>query len=158
MANTPAILVKKLHKYYGKVHALDGLDLAVAEGSIMAVLGPNGAGKTTAVRILTTLSRPNSGRAEVAGYDVVHHPANVRARIGLTGQFAAVDERLTGRLPTGNLAFSPCVMQGRQWNSVKWKETERQVRRLQMRIAKAVIPGYAFIRRNTVGPPPKGCL
>jgi ABC-2 type transport system ATP-binding protein len=96
MANTPAILAEGLHKYYGKIHALKGLDLIAQEGSILAVLGPNGAGKTTAVRILTTLSRPDSGRAEVAGYDVVHHPADVRACIGFTGQFATVDERLTG--------------------------------------------------------------
>jgi ABC-2 type transport system ATP-binding protein len=96
MTTTPAILVEGLHKYYGKVHALDGLDLTAEQGSVLAVLGPNGAGKTTAVRILTTLSRPDSGRAQVAGYDVVQHPADVRARIGLTGQFAAVEERLTG--------------------------------------------------------------
>jgi len=96
MTTTPAILVEGLHKYYGKVHALDGLDLIAQEGSVLAVLGPNGAGKTTAVRILTTLSRPDSGRAQVAGYDVVRQAAEVRACIGLTGQFAAVDERLTG--------------------------------------------------------------
>lgn len=96
MANPPAILAEGLHKYYGQVHALDGLDLTAREGSILAVLGPNGAGKTTAVRILTTLSRPDSGRAQVAGHDVVRHPADVRACIGLTGQYAAVEERLTG--------------------------------------------------------------
>ncbi len=96
MTNKPAIWAEKLHKSYGKVHALDGLDLAVVAGSILAVLGPNGAGKTTAVCCLTTLSRPDSGRAEVAGYDVVRQAAAVRACIGLTGQFATVDERLTG--------------------------------------------------------------
>jgi ABC-2 type transport system ATP-binding protein len=96
MADTPAILVENLHKYYGKIHALDGLDLEVAEGSILAVLGPNGAGKTTTVRCLTTLSRPDNGRVEVAGYDVVRQASAVRACIGLTGQFAALDERLTG--------------------------------------------------------------
>lgn len=96
MANTPAILIENLHKSYNKIQALNGLDLTVREGSVLAVLGPNGAGKTTAVRILTTLSRPDSGRVEVAGYDVVRQANAVRACIGLTGQFAAVDERLTG--------------------------------------------------------------
>jgi ABC-type multidrug transport system ATPase subunit len=96
VANTPAILVEGLHKYFGKVQALDGLDLTAEEGSILAVLGPNGAGKTTTVRILTTLSRPDRGHAYVAGYDVVRQADAVRACIGLTGQFAAVDERLTG--------------------------------------------------------------
>jgi len=96
MTTTPAIFVEGLRKCYGKVHALDGLDLTAQQGSVLAVLGPNGAGKTTAVRILTTLSRPDGGRAQVAGYDVVRQAAEVRACIGLTGQFAAVDERLTG--------------------------------------------------------------
>lgn len=96
MANTPAILAENLHKYYGKIHALDGLDLEASEGSILAVLGPNGAGKTTTVRILTTLLKPDSGRAEVAGLDVVKDAAVVRTRIGLAGQYAAVDETLTG--------------------------------------------------------------
>jgi len=86
-----------LHKHYGKTHALRGLDLDVAEGTILSVLGPNGAGKTTAVRILTTLIRPDSGRASVAGIDVLAHPGEVRSRIGLAGQYAALDELLTGR-------------------------------------------------------------
>jgi ABC-2 type transport system ATP-binding protein len=96
MSNTPAILIEKLYKSYGKVQALDGLDLTAQEGSVLAVLGPNGAGKTTAVRCLTTLTKPDSGHVEVAGYDVVRQAGAVRACIGLTGQFAAVDERLTG--------------------------------------------------------------
>ena len=96
MANTPAILAEGLHKSYGKTHALDGLDLEASQGSILGVLGPNGAGKTTAVRILTTLLRPDSGRAEVAGMDVVKQAQAVRAHIGLAGQYAAVDETLTG--------------------------------------------------------------
>src|SRR5438067_11302552 len=96
MSNTPAILAEGLHKSYGKIHALDGLDLVVEEGSVLGVLGPNGAGKTTAVRILTTLLLPDSGRAEVAGLDVVKYAQTVRKRIGLTGQYAAVDENLTG--------------------------------------------------------------
>ncbi|KAB8163827.1 ATP-binding cassette domain-containing protein [Streptomyces sp. 3MP-14] len=78
-------------------NALDGLDLTVARGSVHAVLGPNGAGKSTAVRVLTTLLRPTGGRAEVAGFDVVREPDQVRYRIGLLGQHAAVDEELSGR-------------------------------------------------------------
>ncbi|HKA48003.1 MAG TPA: ATP-binding cassette domain-containing protein [Candidatus Dormibacteraeota bacterium] len=85
-----------LAKRYGKVRALDGLDLAVPEGTILSLLGPNGAGKTTAVRILTTLLDPDSGSAEVAGIDVLRNPGEVRARIGVSGQNAAVDEYLTG--------------------------------------------------------------
>lgn len=96
MPNKPAILAEGLHKHYGKTQALIGLDLAAEEGSILAVLGPNGAGKTTAVRILTTLLRPDAGRAEVAGLDVVKDADLLRARIGLAGQYAAVDENLTG--------------------------------------------------------------
>lgn len=96
MSSKPAILAEGLHKYYGETHALDGLDLAAEEGSVLGVLGPNGAGKTTAVRILTTLLKPDKGHAEVAGLDVVKDAELLRARIGLTGQYAAVDENLTG--------------------------------------------------------------
>jgi ABC-2 type transport system ATP-binding protein len=85
-----------LAKHYGDVKALDGLDLFVPEGTILGLLGPNGAGKTTAVNILATLIRPDRGSATVAGADVVAAPGAVRKRIGLSGQFAAVDENLTG--------------------------------------------------------------
>lgn len=85
-----------LVKHYGKVVALDGLDLAVQEGSVYGLLGPNGAGKTTAVSILATLLIPDSGSARVAGADVLEEPARVRERIGLSGQYAALDEHLTG--------------------------------------------------------------
>jgi ABC-2 type transport system ATP-binding protein len=98
MTNTrPAVRVEGLVKRYGRTAALRGLDLAVDEGTVLGVLGPNGAGKTTTVRILSTLLRPDGGRAEVGGFDVVAQPDQVRARIGLTGQYAAVDEYLTGR-------------------------------------------------------------
>ena len=93
---TDAVLAEGLTKRYGDVVALDGLDLRVPEGTVLGVLGPNGAGKTTAVRVLTTLLRPDSGRAEVAGIDVLTKPDDVRRKIGLSGQYAAVDEYLTG--------------------------------------------------------------
>src|SRR5579859_4704766 len=96
MSIKPAIWAEGLHKHYGKTHALDGLDLVAEEGTVLGVLGPNGAGKTTAVRILTTLLRPDAGRAEVIGLDVVKHADTIRSRIGLAGQYAAVDENLTG--------------------------------------------------------------
>jgi len=91
-----AIVAEGLVKKYGSVVALDGLDLVVSEGSIMGLLGPNGAGKTTAVRVLTTLLEFDSGRASVAGLDVVRDARELRKRIGLSGQYAAVDETLTG--------------------------------------------------------------
>src|SRR5437016_10117340 len=86
-----------LVKRFGKVTALDGLDLAVPRGTVLGVLGPNGAGKTTAVRILTTLLQPDGGRALVEGHDVVRQAAAVRRSIGLSGQSAAIQEELTGR-------------------------------------------------------------
>ncbi|MFI8530507.1 ATP-binding cassette domain-containing protein [Streptomyces aquilus] len=92
-----AIYAEGLVKTFGDVRALDGVDLDVPEGTVLGLLGPNGAGKTTAVRCLTTLLRPDSGSAVVAGIDVLKHPDAVRRSIGLSGQFAAVDEYLTGR-------------------------------------------------------------
>jgi ABC-2 type transport system ATP-binding protein len=90
------IVAEGLSKRYGEIRALDGLDLEVAEGTVLGLLGPNGAGKTTAVRVFTTLLRPDSGRATVAGLDVVREAAALRRIIGLSGQYAAVDENLTG--------------------------------------------------------------
>ena len=92
----PAIEAEGLVKAFGEVRALDGLDLHADAGTVLGVLGPNGAGKTTAVRVLTTLLRPDRGRARVAGLDVVADAAALRERIGLAGQYAAVDENLTG--------------------------------------------------------------
>ncbi|MEU4813341.1 ATP-binding cassette domain-containing protein [Nocardia fluminea] len=92
-----SIVVESLRKKYGAKQALDGLDLAVRAGTVHAVLGPNGAGKTTAVRIMSTLLRPDAGRVEVAGIDVRTRADEVRSRIGLLGQHAAVDEKLSGR-------------------------------------------------------------
>ena len=93
----PVIEAEGLTKRYGETQALAGIDLQVDKGSLLGVLGPNGAGKSTAVRILTTLARPDSGSARVAGFDVVHQAAEVRQRIGVTAQDATVDVALTGR-------------------------------------------------------------
>ena len=106
-----------LVKRYGDVTALDGLDLVVPKGTILGLLGPNGAGKTTAVRILTTLLEPDSGSAEVAGMDVIADPDQVRERIGLSGQNAAVDEHLTG--------FENLDMVGRLYHLGKTKSRDR---------------------------------
>jgi oleandomycin transport system ATP-binding protein len=86
-----------LAKRFGTTQALDGVNLEMTRGTVLGLLGPNGAGKTTAVRVLATLLRPDSGSAQVAGIDVLRHPGRVRRRIGLTGQYASVDEDLTGR-------------------------------------------------------------
>ncbi len=93
---SPAIRVRGLTKAFGDVHALDGIDFDVAPGTVLGLLGPNGAGKTTAVRVLTTLLRPDAGTASVAGLDVATQAAELRTRIGLAGQYAAIDENLTG--------------------------------------------------------------
>src|ERR1700730_17061042 len=95
-SEAPAVVVRGLVKSYGAVRALAGVDLEAAPGTVLGLLGPNGAGKTTIVRILTTLLKPDAGTAQVAGLDVVRDAARLRERIGLAGQYAAVDENLTG--------------------------------------------------------------
>jgi ABC-2 type transport system ATP-binding protein len=97
MSDIPAIAAEGLIKHYGKTRALAGLDLTVPQGTVYGLLGPNGAGKTTAVRVFATLLRPDGGRARVLGHDVTTQGAEVRKVIGLTGQYAALDEYLTGR-------------------------------------------------------------
>jgi len=97
MSSENAVAAEGLVKDFGSVKALDGVDLVVPMGSVVGLLGPNGAGKTTIVRILSTLLKPTAGRALVAGFDVVKQPDEVRRTIGLTGQYSAVDEYLTGR-------------------------------------------------------------
>ncbi len=94
---TDAVVVEQLVKTFGSTRALDGVSLRIPQGTVLGVLGPNGAGKTTLVRALATLLRPDSGRAEVLGIDVLREPDRVRRVIGLAGQYAAIDERLTGR-------------------------------------------------------------
>src|SRR5215469_9093310 len=97
MRQVLAVEASGLEKAYGRTRALDGLDLEVETGAILGLLGPNGAGKTTTVRVLSTLLRPDRGTARVAGHDVIAEAAQVRAQIGLTGQYSALDESLTGR-------------------------------------------------------------
>ncbi|MFB8312354.1 ATP-binding cassette domain-containing protein, partial [Streptomyces sp. NPDC055961] len=93
---TPAIAANGLRKSYGDKTVLDGIDLTVPEGTVFALLGPNGAGKTTAVKILSTLITADGGRAQVAGHDITAQAQSVRAAIGVTGQFSAVDGLITG--------------------------------------------------------------
>ncbi|MCL1872310.1 MAG: ATP-binding cassette domain-containing protein, partial [Promicromonosporaceae bacterium] len=93
--NTPAIEAEGLVKVFGENRAVDGVDLTVATGTVYGVLGPNGAGKTTTIRMLATLLRPDGGRARVFGHDVVGRPQTVRSLIGVTGQYASVDENLS---------------------------------------------------------------
>src|ERR1700761_6017961 len=97
MSETAAVEAEGLVKHYGQTKALDGFDLRVPQGTVYGLLGPNGAGKTTAVRVLATLLCPDRGQARVLGHDVVAEAAAVRRTIGLTGQYAALDEYLTGR-------------------------------------------------------------
>ncbi|WP_232677145.1 ATP-binding cassette domain-containing protein [Nocardioides sp. R-C-SC26] len=115
--DTFMIRAEGLVKRYKEVEALSGLDLAVPEGTVLALLGPNGAGKTTAVRCLTTLLRPDAGRAEINGIDVLGDPQAVRRNIGLSGQYAAVDEHLTG--------FENLTMVGRLYGFGKQRARER---------------------------------
>src|SRR5687768_9412864 len=114
-----AITAEGLVKKYGDVVALDGMDLSVPEGNVFGLLGPNGAGKTTAVRILTTLLKPDAGSATVAGIDLLLEPGKVREQIGLPGQTAAVDEHLT--------ALENLEMVGRLYHLGKKRSRDRAV-------------------------------
>lgn len=165
-------LVKTYKK--GSVRALDGLSLEVAEGTVLGVLGPNGAGKTTCVRVLSTLLTPDSGTASVAGIDVVKHPDQVRRIIGLSGQYAAVDETLTG--------WDNLVMFGRLYQLGKQESIKRATelleqfrltdaakrpintysggmrRRLDLAAALIVRPKVLFLDEPTTGLDPRGRL
>ena len=167
-------MAEGLHKHYGKTHALAGLDLVAEEGSVLAVLGPNGAGKTTAVRILTTLLRPDAGRAEVAGLDVVKHADALRARIGLAGQYAAVDEYLTGYENLemfGRLYHLPGAVARRRANELLERfdlveAAKRTVktysggmrRRLDLAASLIMTPPVLFLDEPTTGLDPRGRL
>ena len=115
-----AIETSGLVKIFGKVRAVDNIDLAVPAGSVYGLLGPNGAGKTTIIRMLATLLRPNSGTAKVFGYDIVREANSVRRQISLTGQFASVDEDLTG---TENLILLARLL-GFSWSQAKIRASE----------------------------------
>lgn len=163
-----------LHKSFGQTRALNGLDFDVAEGTILGMLGPNGAGKTTAVRILTTLTHPDSGSATVAGIDVLRHPERVRSKIGVAGQYAALDELLTGR---ENLAMigrlyrlDPATARQRADELLERFEltdaADRTVktysggmrRRLDLGAALIAQPPVVFLDEPTTGLDPKGRL
>jgi ABC-2 type transport system ATP-binding protein len=163
-----------LHKSFGETHALAGLDFDAKEGTILCVLGPNGAGKTTAVRILTTLTRPDAGTATVAGLDVQHHPAEVRNKIGVAGQYAALDELLTGRENlemVGRLYRVPAAAARRRANELiehfeLTEAADRIVknysggmrRRLDLGAALMAEPPVIFLDEPTTGLDPKGRL
>ena len=167
----PAILCEDLCKHYGTTAALHGFDLAVPEGAVYGLLGQNGAGKTTAVRVLATLLRPDSGRAEVAGFSVFRAPAQVRARIGLAGQQAAVDEILSGRqnlVMFGRLYHLPVRMARRRADELlgQFGLTEagdkpvRQYsggmrRRLDLAASFIVAPRVLFLDEPTTGLDPR---
>jgi ABC-2 type transport system ATP-binding protein len=169
-----AVVAEGLVKHFGDVHALDGIDLTVARGQVVGLLGPNGAGKTTTVRILSTLLQPTAGRAEVAGFDVVRQPDQVRRAIGLTGQYAAVDEYLTGRENLrmfGDLYhLSPRYVKERSAELLEWFELTEAAdrpaktysggmrRRLDLAASLVAQPSILFLDEPTTGLDPRSRL
>jgi ABC-2 type transport system ATP-binding protein len=167
-----AVLAEGLRKRYGTTRALDGFDLAVPAGTVRGLLGPNGAGKTTAVRILTTLLRPDGGRAEVAGFDVARQAAQVRYRIGLLGQHVAVDEALSGRqnlVLFGRLYhLAPPVARRRAQELLEWfglgdaagepagRYSGGMRRRLDLAASLILAPPVLFLDEPTSGLDPRG--
>ena len=169
-----AVHAEGLVKHFGDVHALDGIDLTVERGQVVGLLGPNGAGKTTTVRILSTLLKPTAGRAEVAGFDVVRQPDQVRRAIGLTGQYAAVDEYLTGRENLrmfGDLYhLSPRYVKERSAELLAWFELTEAAdrpaktysggmrRRLDLAASLVAQPSILFLDEPTTGLDPRSRL
>jgi ABC-2 type transport system ATP-binding protein len=167
-----AIETRALAKSFGKTRALDGIDLDVREGSVYGLLGPNGAGKTTTIRVLATLLKPDSGHATVAGLDVVREPDAVRRKVGLTGQYASVDEDLTG---IENLVLVGRLL-GLSWSAARRRATElldafglseaagRQVRtysggmrrRIDIGASLVTVPDILFLDEPTTGLDPRG--
>ena len=170
--DTPAIACEGLCKRFGSKTALDHLDLSVPQGTVHGLLGPNGAGKTTAVRVLTTLLRPDSGRARVAGFDVARQASQVRARIGLAGQNAAVEEILSGRqnlVMFGRLCHLPAAAARRRAGELLSQfalaEAEDKPvrhysggmrRRLDLAASFIVAPRVLFLDEPTTGLDPRG--
>ncbi len=170
----PAIVAHGLRKSFGDVVALDGVDLTVKAGTVFGLLGPNGAGKTTAVKILTTLLRADDGTAEVAGLDVVRRADELRSRIGLTGQYAAVDEYLTGRENLemfGRLYNLPTDVARRRADELLAQfdladDASRVVktysggmrRRLDLAASLIIFPEVLFLDEPTTGLDPRGRL
>ena len=170
--DTPAIACEGLCKRFGKATALNHLDLAVPQGTVRGLLGPNGAGKTTAVRVLATLLRPDSGHARVAGFDVARQASQVRARIGLAGQNAAVDEILSGRqnlVMFGRLCHLPAGAARQRADELlsQFALTEAEAkpvrqysggmrRRLDLAASFIVAPRVLFLDEPTTGLDPHG--
>ncbi|MFE2726247.1 ATP-binding cassette domain-containing protein [Kitasatospora sp. NPDC059327] len=170
----PAIQAENLVKTFGDVRALDGVSLDVPEGTVLGLLGPNGAGKTTTVRVLTTLLHPDSGRAVVAGVDVLRHPNKVRSLIGLSGQYAAVDEYLTGfenlqmvgelYQMTGRAAKARALELLEWFNLAEAKDRTAKTysggmrRRLDLAAALVVRPPVMFLDEPTTGLDPRNRL
>lgn len=169
---TNAIETRALVKSFGRTRALDGIDLAVGEGSVYGLLGPNGAGKTTTIRVLATLLKPDAGRATVAGFDVVREPDAVRRKVGLTGQYASVDEDLTG---IENFILVGRLL-GLSWRAARRRGEElldafglseaagRQVRtysggmrrRIDIGASLITVPAILFLDEPTTGLDPRG--
>ncbi len=174
MTTDAAVHAEGLVKHFGDVVALDGIDLTVERGQVVGLLGPNGAGKTTTVRILSTLLQPTAGSASVAGFDVVKHPDEVRRAIGLTGQYAAIDEYLTGRENLrmfGDLYhLSPKYVKERSAELLEWFDLTAAAdrpaktysggmrRRLDLASSLVAQPSILFLDEPTTGLDPRSRL